>query len=543
MKGSETVTDRFATGQKAATVLKNLLPASWLFRKQIPDFHIDYVVEVVEAGEPTGMNFGVQLKGAQPKKGKPICLKYSLKTKHLRYYLHKATVPVFLVLVDVFSSRGYWCFTQKYAHEAVPSNRLQKKGTISVSFSEKDCLAELDRFKEAVRAAIDYVRDLHPGSVPAAVQAEKAKLQRIDPRINISIAMQDGQQHVTLTANEQFEFRAKITDRDTPEFRQALVDFLEKGVELKVKSSALQFEGAPLLSHVFGSTEGGHVALKFVRKVHGAMQVFVGGGDSGFLFQTEGLFRCGTKYATFEGALPNSALSVATTVCAEGLLKREPHYLQLSFNPDNWSGQPLTGLAYFDVIHQFIRNLKERKATRLKFLCMGSELFGTEFSGLDTESVEDIFEVVELLRKARFIARKYHLNPALPPIASISGAELKAIQDLYDLVNSGEARMPHPNFRLTFTVTGDPIGSLDSRPGTLRINGPRREFQFFDGKIQLGPITHFFTCASVAGAAPIAGGETEIVMTGSEKSQWIMKFEDLSRGPGNLTGAPNQPQE
>ena len=80
----KTVTNAFATGQKAATVLRGLLPSDWLFREQVPDFHMDFVVEVVETGELTGINFGVQLKGTQPKRGKAISLKYPLKTKHLR---------------------------------------------------------------------------------------------------------------------------------------------------------------------------------------------------------------------------------------------------------------------------------------------------------------------------------------------------------------------------------------------------------------------------------------------------------------------------
>ncbi len=289
MKQSETIGEKFETSQKASTLLKSLLPAAWLFREQNPDVHIDFVVEMVEGAQPTGINFGVQLKGTQPKKGIPLKLRYRVKTKHLRYYSERATLPVFLVLVDVTHRKAYWCFTQQFARKFVDPQRLKTNEKISVPFAESDCLDDLPRFRDAVQSAVDYMKDLYPGSIPAAIESRKAKLREIDPRVNVSIDVTGGHEHFTITANQQFEFKMKVTGEDTPEFKQALLDLLEKGTELKVNPSALQFEGAPLLSRVFPALDDkGYIKMQFSHDVAGTLQVFEVGGSLEFLFQIDG---------------------------------------------------------------------------------------------------------------------------------------------------------------------------------------------------------------------------------------------------------------
>src|ERR1700693_4942591 len=108
-----TVGDSFATEQSAITIFKDQLPPKWIVRPHNPDFHLDYLVELTEEGELTGINFGVQLKGWTPKGKKLINLNYALKTKHLRYYKEKRRFPVFVVLVDVERKQSLWSFIQQ----------------------------------------------------------------------------------------------------------------------------------------------------------------------------------------------------------------------------------------------------------------------------------------------------------------------------------------------------------------------------------------------------------------------------------------------
>ena len=59
--GSSAEIDREAVKQ-----FRNCLPFMWLDRNQIPEFAVDFQIEEVSEGEPTGRRFATQLKGTAP---------------------------------------------------------------------------------------------------------------------------------------------------------------------------------------------------------------------------------------------------------------------------------------------------------------------------------------------------------------------------------------------------------------------------------------------------------------------------------------------
>ena len=114
------------------------MPHDWLVRKQDPDFFVDYLVETVENGEPTGLNFAAQIKGYEdtPPDRKP--LSYHFKTKHLKYYLDRHQYPVFLFLINVSDAEGYWLFAQKHLKEVSTPEILSNKDSLTIHFPKDD---------------------------------------------------------------------------------------------------------------------------------------------------------------------------------------------------------------------------------------------------------------------------------------------------------------------------------------------------------------------------------------------------------------------
>ncbi|MDB6066354.1 MAG: hypothetical protein JWR26_2562 [Pedosphaera sp.] len=525
MSPNRTVGVRFETEQKADFILKSLLPAGWLPRKQDPDFHVDYVVEVVESGELTGLNFGVQLKGVQPRKGKPVRFKYSLKVKHLSYYLDKATIPIFLILVNVVNGKAYWCFTQKYARECIDPNELKKRNTVSIPFVEGDCMDRPQDFKQSVLDATEYMKKLYPGSISAAVEAQVAKLQEIDPRVDVNISFRDGHQHVALSAKHQFEFKTTVVGQNASELKQALENFVERGDKLKVQASALKFEGAPLLSHFFPGSDDDYVTLQYAREVPGSLQMFEGGSEPIFLFQIDANFKCGTKFATFEGGPTNSALLLKTTISVESAIRSEPHDLRIFLIPDKWIDQPLQELAYFDLIHRFLGNLNEGRPTVLKFHVLGNYLFSSQLDSSGIGNVAEMFEMLNLIQKARFIARKFKLNPALPKPSSIKSKQLKTIDDIYELLHGRQTRSPIPHFKQKLMIIGPgPKAGLTSKE-IFQVVAPKHVFEFFGSEVTLGPIHHFVTETILESATTLPDGDTELLIAGTAESEWVMQLD------------------
>jgi hypothetical protein len=73
----------FEIDQRAIKIFKDWLPDNWLARKQDPDVFVDYEVETVDNGEPTGFQFAAQIKGYEGEKADSKPPSYSFKTKHL----------------------------------------------------------------------------------------------------------------------------------------------------------------------------------------------------------------------------------------------------------------------------------------------------------------------------------------------------------------------------------------------------------------------------------------------------------------------------
>jgi hypothetical protein len=93
----------------AMRVFQCALPPSWVVNKQALDYAKDYLVEIVEAENLTGITFLVQLKGQESlslSKDQGHAT-FWLKRKYAVYYADKVRLPVFLVLVDVNLKAGF----------------------------------------------------------------------------------------------------------------------------------------------------------------------------------------------------------------------------------------------------------------------------------------------------------------------------------------------------------------------------------------------------------------------------------------------------
>lgn len=155
-----TVSDSFEIDKAARSIFEAWLPGKWLPRKQDPDYHVDYRIEVVENGEPSGLNFQTQIKGRSIYKRAGKKLTEALKTKHLRYYL-KCEEPVFVFLIDPVSHKGNWLFAQYYLQRNTTLKELRSKKTLTLHFNPQKSLQNLALFEDELKKAWAYMRDMH----------------------------------------------------------------------------------------------------------------------------------------------------------------------------------------------------------------------------------------------------------------------------------------------------------------------------------------------------------------------------------------------
>lgn len=137
----------------------------------------------MEAGELTGLQLGIQVKGRQSVKIRKGGIRFRMDRKPLLYYRDNARLPVFIALIDVAEKNAYWLFAQKYLREHAAAARLDSQNTLSVTFNLADSFRDVPRFTEAVKQAEQYVRDMYPGSIRAAVEKRESTLQKLDRQL------------------------------------------------------------------------------------------------------------------------------------------------------------------------------------------------------------------------------------------------------------------------------------------------------------------------------------------------------------------------
>ena len=146
------------------------------------DYGKDYLVEIGEDGngQLTGTNFFVQLKGQRRVKrtADKIAVLFSLESKHARYYSEKVKdLPVFLVVVDIGTEKGWWLFLQQ-SLQAHQKWKTQKSFTVKIPVTQT--LGDIPSLRQAIERAQTWMRVNHPVAIQDAINAHKQRVIQID---------------------------------------------------------------------------------------------------------------------------------------------------------------------------------------------------------------------------------------------------------------------------------------------------------------------------------------------------------------------------
>jgi hypothetical protein len=454
------------TDEAAQRVLRDQLPPGWITRAQDPDYGIDFVVERVEphptdesATEPIGRQHAIQLKGTRSPKVSDGWLRYGLKTDHLAYYVDKAMMPVFLIVVDVPQKRAYWLFLQGYAAHLPAGWREQT--TVSVQIPLTNRLDHTAAFVAAVQSGEIWVS---VRQVPASLQAERERMEKLDPRFRVEITATDKGRQSVLHAREP------VTIRITGPAKQ-MRRLLDYGGAVEFKQNELSVTGSPLfeecvrLAVMMGWTFAKEVGLRYVAEdEHGK--------HLGQIDCVPCRITGGMKRSTIAGTLQDSPFGVELPV------RRVRGHLALAestfnFNPQKWVGQRLLELAYFDQLHCVLGALAKGAKLRTEFVDRGNATYLGTARIKKASKLAAVAGFLEIIARAREVGRQLGLNPEFR--GSLTGDDVKQINELYDLVTASPQAVP--NFKIAAKVLP---GALDnvlkvaaSDAGALKMVGPR----------------------------------------------------------------------
>jgi hypothetical protein len=297
---NETVGSRFETEQQAELILRSLLPSRWLWRKQSPDFFVDYDIETIDCGELTGFHFALQVKGTKKRSAEKLRLR--MQRKHLKYYRDKARLPVFIAFVDVIRKKAYWVFAQRYLREQAGRSDVDDKKRLTLKLDTKDSFSDLDRFKDALRKAELYMQELYPSSPQAAVSARKEELQALDPDIDVDVSFDGGEK---LTFKPRKPISLQMKGRGANQWK-AYLAMLDHGDDFQAEVDVVPPE-SPLFRKLMPA--GKRLITFTPQRLKGCVQIICAASPQTIIQIPEG-WRGGRKSVKFKGTLEKSPLSV-----------------------------------------------------------------------------------------------------------------------------------------------------------------------------------------------------------------------------------------
>ena len=491
---------------------------NWIPRKEDPDFHVDYSVEAVNEGEPSGSLFRVQVKGRSIHKRKAKKLAERLKTKHLKYYL-KCKEPVFVFLIDPAAKQGHWIFIQRYLKEKVKTNVLRNQTELAIPFEAECSLEDLALFDQDLRDAWKYMREQYPGSPIAAIRAEKKHLEQILPGHSIQILATDKSLHIQATSFQPLAAGLK------PEFLKNVgadvwKAFEEKGQSFQVTATDLQGSGPSTPISALKIPADAKITVRHGNRFKGCLQFHFHVKSLPVCLHAEGEWTFAQKRISFSGRLGQSPLAVE---CMREEEDGKPTPVRISFGVDwsAWEGQALRGLAWFVELDEFFK----ASEFLVRFYVQGYQPWPPEKLSLNKPELELPIEAIGWLDKCRHVAAFLGANPPFPKTNALKEIQSDDVRLLVKFIEEGKHEQE--NVGQTCQIAAEIPADGNQPPkevASMTVPEPVRELKFFGFNIPFGPLQHTWTNVELIETRPINDGRTEMTFKGVANSVYRVEF-------------------
>jgi len=526
--------------KKAQDIFNDTLPPGWLIRKQDPDIHIDYFVEIAEKPRPSGVVFGVQLKGTNSPRYTGSLIKVSFKTKHLSYYLDKVKQPVFIIVVDIRKRQGFWVFAQEWAKNKLKDRNWKGQKKIDIKIPLKNCLSNVDMLRVEVAKAETYMRDLWPSSIPAAIEYAKASLEELDRRVQVDVSYEGGKTRFTLQAREPFDFNIRF--KESTHVQSRFADLFNSGKPAMFDGDEIvDVNGSPLLQSIFEKREKGKLVFEPGKRIETFLvlsAVDLANQEKAVLYGVEGMMWAGTKMARFEGGIKETPLFLELSFPMPPSLGSNPLKVNFRYNSSAWSNIPVLRLPHFDKLKEFFAAVQEGCLLRIICEIKGNHIFtATSQPNLDPKFMEASNWHLQILEKVRNVARKIKIDPLYPKEGLITKDEFETVLLLHELLKGGQRRqsgagvkfsgslLPHDNFFKIIENSGE---EKFSRPLVVEPKGQKfmlfgEEFEFFPIRYTLtNPVLLTDLSEINADDVELQTEGIEVQWSGGEKSELII---------------------
>lgn len=526
-------TEQHLIDDDAESIFRMLKPREWVLRElSRPDYLHDYLMEIFDQGKPTGFLTLIQLKGTRLLKVTKGRVAFALPMEKAQEYV-KYPVPVFLTVIDVRGREGYWLFLQEHLRDEIGDVRRTRKSiTVHVPLDNK--LSNHAALAAAVRRAYDFLAELNPGSVAAAIAAEIAALEALDRRFKASITSTEAEKIVALSARDQpVSVKATFIETERRATMRKLEELLRRGISTAFERDEITFSGSPLIEHI-ADVSPGPVIIRPLPLGYAEISLSAVDSDeqeiarlSTFAAEVSG----GQEEMRITGSL-TPILTVQVTARSDVVTR-----LSLTLNIESgWIGRPVLELAHFDEILGFFRALNQGCLLKLRLSRRGNVILSTiNRRREEYAAAAKLYPALDIIDTARDIARRLGLNPAF---SRLSWDDAAGIASLHKLLKGEEVRESVPNFRASFSLEREGIAKLlkttqERKDSTLGLVG-LETFSFMRQQVELKvrrELTHSRVVSRASLERYMAGhsaGPARVTLGGSEDSELVVRLVDSS---------------
>ncbi|MCK4829841.1 DUF4365 domain-containing protein [bacterium] len=396
------------------------------------DYGIDHDVDVVINGQITKFLFHVQVKKCgKPYRRKRDRVRIKIETKSLKHYLKSVLLPVFIVGIDLTASRGYWLFAQQYVVEMDQKKLAQNKGEMTVAIPKKNKLEDHETLLNAVKDAHKFMKKLHPGEVRDAILKSEENLKLLDPRWEYRMTSDRDNWKITCKALEDIHvgFSFKGNEKTREKFKR----MIEQGNLAEFDPDEIAIHSLPVLEHKLKET-GARLRLDFSGKVDVTLQISTVDRNDHEIRQIgsfKGYLKGGTKVVQLISESNSNPFALSLSI---DRLSQTGKSYNIPFQVNSWLGRKLLNLPYFDELRHLYTDLKN--GASMKVVCSADEgvIFSAK-SGFNEDVVEGFYTLLEMLHRARILAKRFNINPVFK---ELDLDELLYIAVLHDLLTVGK---------------------------------------------------------------------------------------------------------
>lgn len=422
----ETVTRSFEIEQGAEQVLKSQLPKSWLFRKQTPDFHIDYDIEIVENSSLTGIVFSAQLKGTEHIKDEINFIRHSMSSKHLTYYLNKVkSKPVFLFIVDNKKEKIYWLFIQRYLKDEIKNKNWLKQKSVTIYIDKNNIISDIDDFKKIILDADNYIRELWPSTVRASVNKEKEQFKKLDPRFDVEIIAKGENVSYKFHTDEKLDIKFQIKDQ---KMLEKIFSEPNDGRTIKVPSDVIEVTGSDLLKDRLSVSD--YIEFKLLPpplKADVYLSRLGGEHNQAELVHLSSKLSFQKEFLKIQSSLIDSPLTIE---CIFYFAINSKPSFNINFDFTNWINKPIKLLPYAEKLVSLFKDQTEDETLTYKAEINGEQLLLGTFIIHNNQNFENYTNsILTLYTRLKYLENIYNLNLIFPDLSKLKRTHYNDIEE------------------------------------------------------------------------------------------------------------------